>query len=802
MFSNYIKVAWRNITRHRVYSAVNVIGLFAGISFALLIGAYIWSELRVNRQLRNANRQFILTTVSTDPNVGYELATFAPLAKRLKDDYPALVENYYRYDGITSVISKGEKHFREGLQVGDSTMLKMFGFEKLHGDINTALNEPYSVVITEDKAIKYFGKTDVVGELISIQSFSGGSHNFKITAVLKELHNNSITHLTKDYPNSFFIPLNTLSYFGRGAMDFWNNMQIASYIELKEGVAVKDLEKPIQQLLNQNISEALQKIVTVKPVLLSNYYLQKEQGIVKRMLYTLSFTGLFILLMAVVNFITIAISRSGSRMKEIGIRKVLGSLRRQLIFQFLAESIILVSVATVLAILVYPYARPWFNQIVGTDIPELADFPSYFIFLPVMLITLVGILAGLYPALVLSSLKSVDSLKGKLRTAKEKIFLRKTLVGLQFSIALVVLISAGIVTKQVAYFFSKNLGYDKEFVVSSQVPRDWSPTGVKKMSTIRNEFARLPQVRDVTLSYQVLNGNNMGQLSLFKAGGDSTQAIPMQLMCADDHYASTYGIEVKAGSFFGGSLVSESSKLVLNEKAVRALGWKSNAEAIHQSVRMPGDPTVYTVAGVTNDFLFASMKEQIPPILFFNLARTNAYRFLSFKIKPGNVNDALEAIQTKWASLLSGSSFEYVFMDDTLKKLYANELQLKKAAHTATILALIIVLLGVLGLVSLSIHKRIREISIRKVVGASLTDIIKLFVAEFAVVVIVAALVAVPVAWYLMSEWLNDYAYHVNISVRPFVIAIGVLAAVTLLLIVCQVTAAIKNNIIRNLKTE
>ncbi len=324
MIKNYLKIAWRNIVKYRFYSAVNVLGLFAGITFALLIGAYIWSELQVNKQLRNSKHQYILTTVSTNPNIGYELATFGPIAKRLKEDYPNLVANYYRYDGITSVVSKGDKHFRENLQVGDSSMLTMFGFEALQGNVQTALNEPYTVAIAENVAIKYFGKTDVVGQAISIQNFSGGNHDFKITAVLKEPATNSVTNLAKDYPSYFFIPMNAMSYFGRLDADSWQNMFIASYVELKDGITAKDLEKPIQQLVDQNVNEQLKKLVTVKPVLLSDYYLQQDKGLVKRMLYTLSFVGLFILLMAIVNFINIAISRSGSRMKEIGIRKSAG----------------------------------------------------------------------------------------------------------------------------------------------------------------------------------------------------------------------------------------------------------------------------------------------------------------------------------------------------------------------------------------------------------------------------------------------------------------------------------------------
>jgi putative ABC transport system permease protein len=344
----------------------------------------------------------------------------------------------------------------------------------------TALNNPYSILITRKAAQKYFGKEDVVGETLIIQSFSGGEHSFAVTGVLKDVPENTITHLSTDYKNDLFIPTSNFSFFGRNDFESWSNIFIASYIELRENVSAKDLEQPIKRLIEQNADKLYASNLTVQPVLLSDYHLEKENGIVKRMLFVLSIAGVFILLMAIINFINIAISSSGTRTKEIGVRKVLGSLRSQLIVQFLAESFILVMISTVLAVAFYPFAKNKFAELVGKDIPELTAFPLYFIFIPVLVIMIVGMLAGIYPAFVLSSLKTVDSLKGKLKSVKENVLLRKSLVGFQFSIALVVLIAAGIVTQQVTHFFGQGLGYNKEYIVSSQVPRDWSPQGCPK----------------------------------------------------------------------------------------------------------------------------------------------------------------------------------------------------------------------------------------------------------------------------------------------------------------------------------
>lgn len=801
MIKNYFKLAWRNIIKHPFYSTVNIAGLFAGITFVLLIGAYVWSELEVNKNLHHAKQQYFLESEWKGDQTNWTITTLAPIARRLKEEYPNLVANYYRWDGITSGVSKGDKNFREGIQLGDSTLLSMYGFELLHGNAATALKEPYSAVITGATAIKYFGKQDVVGENITIQSFNGGKRDFAITGVLNAILRNSVTNLNDNNNNTIFIPINTYTYFGRTDMENWSNTWAPSYIELKEGATLANVDKAIKQLMQTNAPDGIKANLTIHPVPLTEYYLKKDNGLVKRMLFTLSFVALFILLMAVVNFINIAISSAGNRMREIGVRKVLGGLKKQLIIQFLSESLILVLIATLMALLAYPFARPVFAGMVGKEIPSLTNFPLYFILLPPLLIMIVGLLAGAYPAFVLSSINTVNSLKGKIKTVKENIVLRKSLVAFQFAIAFIVLISAAIVTQQVTHFFSQSLGYNKEYMVSSQVPRDWSPEGVRKMKTIRDEFAAMPQVSNVSLSYEIPNGMNGGSPPVYRAGTDSAAAVQMLAMVSDENYLSTYQVRLADGAFFD-SRGLDSGKVILNEKAIKALGYTTNSVAIGKQVRIPNDPTAYTIKGITNDFHFGTMQQSIQPVIFFNVNNAITYRYLSFRLKPGNVAASIEAIQKKWAQLMPGSSFEYSFMDDTLKKLYATELQLKKAAYAATVLSLIIVLLGILGLVSLSIHKRIKEIGIRKVLGASVQGIVLLFVKEFIVIILVAALLAFPLAYLLMSQWLNNYAYHISISPQPFLLAILVLGTVTLLLIGLQTLKAAFSNPVKALRTE
>lgn len=276
MIQNYVKMAWRSLLKNGLYAFVNIIGLSAGILFALLIAAYVWGEWQVNKNLKNADRHYFLTSKWKEANMGMEIVTVGPLAKRLKEDYPHLVANYYRWDGITSVISKGDKHFREGIQLGDSTLLLMYGFELLHGNAASALKDPYSVVITKDKAIKYFGKTDVVGESLNIQSFSGEARDFTVTGVLKDNFENAVTQLLEGDGNGFFIPTNTYTFFNRTDLDAWSNTIIPSYIELKEGVHPTALEAPIKQLIVQNTTDLIKNNLTVVPIPLKEYHLQKQ----------------------------------------------------------------------------------------------------------------------------------------------------------------------------------------------------------------------------------------------------------------------------------------------------------------------------------------------------------------------------------------------------------------------------------------------------------------------------------------------------------------------------------------------
>lgn len=799
MLSNYIKIAWRYIIKNKAYSAINIIGLSTGIAFALLISAYIFSQLQVNNHLKHAGNQYIIQSKWKSPEEGYEIVTAGPLAKALKDNYPSLVANYYRFDGITTNVSKNNKYFREGIQMGDSTLLNMYGFTLKYGNTATALREPFTAIISQDKAIKYFGTTDVAGQTLTIENFSGQKHDFLITGVLNKYSKNSVTHLVGDFPNEIFISDANLDFFGRDMS--WQNPSIASYIELQQGVSPKELEKPMAYIMKRDAPPLFASDLTPYLLPLKTYYLEQNNGLIKKMLYALSGIALFILIMAVINFINMSVSRSAARMKEIGVRKVLGGLKKQLIAQFITESVIIVLFATLFALIIFISTKNLLGSILNTAIPSLQSFPFYFVVFLLLFIFIVGFIAGIYPAFVLSSLKSVDSLKGKMAAPNESILLKKSLIAFQFATATIAFTGAILISKQVNLFLSKDVGYNKDYVISAQVPRDWSQAGVDKMITLRNQFKRLSSVKDASLSYEIPDGNNSGQSYIYKQGSDTAQAIPMQLLMSDENYLNLYQIPLVAGNRFMGGM-ADSANVLMNETAIKALGFKNAASAAGRQVRFLGDPTIYTISGITKDFHFGSMQHKVAPIIMFNVQLAGIYRFMSFRINPGNITAGINDIQKKWAELMPGAPFEYKFMDDTLANLYKSEIQLKKAAYAATILALIIVLLGIIGLVSLSIQKRTKEIGIRKVLGSSVAGIMLLFIKDFLLVILIGGLVACPLAYIIMQHWLQGYAYRVDITAQPFVISISSLGLITALLICIQTTKAAITNPVKSLRTE
>ena len=798
MLKNYFKISWRNLMKRKFYSLVTIFGLSVGMTFTFLIGSYVWGELQVNSLLKNADNQYILRSKWKQPDMGVDIATLGPLGRVLKEQYPNLIANYYRFDGITVAVSKGDKHFREEVQVGDSTLLSMYGFPLLHGDARTALQKNNAIVITEEKALKYFGKSDVLGQSLTLNNFVGGKQEFEVTAVVKKLPINSVTNLLKN-PAQIFIPLTGLK--GRDGAESWDFPYMLTYIELKPGINKEHLKKAISQLIATHASESTKANLQIYFTSLKDFYREQNNGLVQKMIYTLSGVALFIVLMAIVNFVNISIGNASSRLKEIGVRKVLGSAKTQLIRQFLTESFILSGISVVLALGLSELCRSYFTDMLGREICSV--FSAFNISLALLFGVFTGLLAGIYPALILSGLPAIESVKGKLKSVKENLFFRRLLIATQFTIALFVFVCATVISEQVSYFFNKDLGYNKESVVSIATPRDWTPEGLQKMEGIRDQLARLKEVNEVSLSYEIPNGNFGNNNGLYKAGQDSTLAVYSQILATDDNYAATYGLKMLAGKFFNtNNGIVRKDEIVLNETTSKALGFKNPEAAIGQKVIMHFNQEPFTVSGVIGDFHFGSMHEPIRPLLIMNVKATNNYRFMSFKIPGGDVNASIKAIEEKWRQLLPDAPFEFKFMDDTLEQLYQSEIQLQKASKVATVLAMVIVLLGILGMVSLNVSRRTKELGIRKVLGASVTSIIVLFVKEFLYVMLIAILISFPLVVLSMNKWLQNYAYRIDLDWTTFVGIAAVFGVVITILVCLQTYKAAVMNPVKAIKSE
>ncbi|WP_143059055.1 FtsX-like permease family protein [Chitinophaga arvensicola] len=570
---------------------------------------------------------------------------------------------------------------------------------------------------------------------------------------------------------------------------------------LKPGVTAAQLKVPLKTLLKENTSPDVQRSLEVVPMALKNAYLTMYKGIAGKMIVVFSLIALFILLMAIINFVNISIGNSLTRLKEIGVRKAMGGRRRQLIFQFITESILVAAFSFLLALGLFFLLRPYFSLMIGKEIAGLSSLPTWFAVLPVLVIGTTGLLAGIYPAFVLSAQPSVTALKGKLRNIKEKLLFRRSLVTVQFVTAIVVFVAAIVIDKQVSYFFNSDLGFTKDKVVTVPVPRDWTPAGVAHMKLMRDEFRAMPEVKEAAFAYEIMDGANSGSAMIYRPENDSSTAIAAARLSTDEYFLKTYNIKLNAGAFYEGN-AGDSAKIVINEAAVKALGWKSAAAAINQPLRLYNFNQVLYVSGVTRDFHFGSLHDAITPVYFQPVEAQNIYRFISFQLRPGNTTAQMAALQRKWQTVFPDTPFDFRFLDDSLAQLYETETQMQRAAKAATVVALMIVLLGVLGIVTLSITKRGKEMGIRKVLGASGLNITLLFIKEFSGIIIVSNLIAWPLSWYLLQHWLMDYAYSIHMGAFPFV-GVGVLMTVLVAAVIIVMTRRLAaTDPVRSLRTE
>jgi putative ABC transport system permease protein len=797
MLSNYWKIMVRNLMKHKVYSSINVFGLTIGITFAVMIGVFCWGELQVNKQLKDVDRLYIIERDLKDTSgMGFFAPT--PIGRALKEQYPTLVENYFRFYDRNIKVSKEDKHFVIQGIIGDSTLLTMFGMPVLYGDAKTALREHHSVVITEKMAKQFFNRADVVGETLTLTNGFREKKEVVITAVLEDLQRNSVTDLV-DINAQYIIPLQDASDFMFGDPKDFEADFIITYLKLAPKAQPGDVQRAMINWVKNNGSPQQKRIANLNLRGLKDYYLITQNGAAQKMIWILSGIAYFILLLAIINFINISIASATVRLKEIGVRKVIGGVRKQIIFQFLSESLIITSLAGLLAIGCYELLRPAFESLLNVSLPAFWKLNISFWKWFVITLFFVGVSAGAYPAFFMSSYHIIESLKGKLKSAKEGLMFSKGLMTVQFLVAIFIFCCSIVITRQVSYFLEKDLGYDKSFVLTVfSVPRIWTDEGIKQMNSAKHDFLTSSHVESVSLSWEIPNGNNGDDVSLYRYGSDEDKSILMPLLKSDEDFDNVYKIKINEGEFFSEQDGSwKPNRIVINDATSKLLNLHVGDQA-----RMRGTDSIFTVAGVVADFNFFSLRDPVKPVVIMHTKDLHVYRFFSFRLKPGNLSASVEDVEKHWKKLFPEDPFDYAFMDDRLASLYKSEQQLKKASALATGVMLMIVLIGVLGLVALNVAKRTKEIGVRKVLGASMLSIMTLFSKEYIRMILIAFALAVPSALYFVDSWLSGFAYRVTLQWWMFILPGLGLLLVALGVVIIQSYKAASVNPVKSLRRE
>ncbi|MDB5248990.1 MAG: hypothetical protein JWQ40_3384 [Segetibacter sp.] len=794
MIKNYLKVAFRKLWSHKAFSLINIIGLAIGMTACFLIYLYVNFELSYDSFHTKADRIYrVVADIKTPTEVINAGGPAWAVAPNAKDEF-AEVEAFVRIAGGDNVlVRKGDKKFQEENSAwADSAFFKVFDFELVKGDVNTALKDPFSIVFSETAAKKYFGKTNPIGQTLLI---TGDALPAKVTGVMKDIPENS--HIKAD----MVLSMTTITqHFSKGLDSQWGNYSAAAYLLLKPGTNSKALEAKFPGFLERRNGTEMKKI-QMYPTLflepLKDVYLRSTRDGNKtgniNNVYIFSIIAVFILLIACINFVNLTTARSAERAKEVGIRKVAGAAKKELVGQFIGESVMLCLIAFVLTILFSWLLMSSFNQLAGKTIsPGIFHNMKYITQLFLAAIG-IGLLAGIYPAFVLTSFKPIAVLKGRFATGSRGIILRKGLVVAQFTISIALIIATIVVYNQMTYMRNQDLGFSKEqkIIIDSQ--------GDKGKKAFQEALASLPNVKLTATSSSVPGGGNQGAYSEIENTKGDLQIANLDLYFVDFDYINLFKIKMVAGRGFSRDFATDTTQaMVLNEAAVKMFGYSSPQQAIGKRFKQWGREG--KIIGVTKDFHFRSLQQPIKPLsMRIEPERTN---LVSVDVSAANLPATLAAIENKWKSIVPNRPFSYYFLDEFFDKQYRTEERFGKLFLNFAVLAIIISCLGLLGLASYSTIQRTKEIGIRKVLGASVSGIVNLLSKDFLVLVIISFVIAAPVAWYFMHKWLQDFAYHTSLNVWILVLAGFTALAIALLTVSFQAIRAAVSNPVKSLRTE
>jgi putative ABC transport system permease protein len=800
MLRNYLKTGWRNLWRNKVFSAINILGLSAGLACCILMFLFIQHELSYDKFNTNASRIYRITSESEGPNGKTNLAvTPAPWAPLLKKDYPEIL-NYVRLlkDEKSTLGQPGEQRYYEnGLLYADSTFFNIFSFDFIKGNGKQALDQPNSIVLTKETARKYFGEADPIGKSLELNSFVG-KFTVQVTAIAKEPPSNS------HFKFNALVSLQTMGDIS----GFWAYHMFQSYVLVHDKNAREALEKKFPGFVNKYIADNpradgkcdihLQRLTDIH----LHSDMVGEIGTNSNITYVYLFSGvaLFILLIACFNFTNLSTARSLTRAREVGIKKVAGVKRGQLMKQFLGETVLFAIIALLLAIIIASFVVPILSQLSGRQLSMDITNNYSLLLLFAGLVLFVGFLAGIYPAIVLSSFKPVEVLKGKFQRSAKGIIFRKMLVTLQFIVSFILIAGTLLVTRQMNFLKTKKLGFNRDNVITVSLPGDTDST---KLETFRNTLLNDPMITSVAAASS-LPGTNIPINQVNDGNTDLSKALSMQMLFTDRDFIRTMNMKVVAGRDFSKNYSTDATEgFILNQEAVKKMGWQNPAAAIGKTFQWVLPNAVLKkgkVIGVVEDFHFTPLRSSIQPLVMHYVPVR--FRYLYARFNQGNAASVIGIIEKDFKDLFAKQSFEYSFLDDTLNNMYAGEKKLARIFSYFSFLAILIACLGILGLSLYSIQQRVREIGIRKVLGASVFSITYGLVKEFLSPVFIAAIIATPLAWFAMHKWLQDFAYRTNIGWALFLITAAIALFIAVLTISFQAIRAAIANPVRSLRSE
>ncbi len=793
MFKNYFKVAFRNLWKNKVFSFINIMGLTVGMTACFLIFLYVKFELSYDAFNKKSDRIYRLVTDLKTPSdnlhIGITSWAFAP---KIKSELPE-VQAFTRISGGNFLLTKGDQKFQEDKMLfADSSLFEVFDFKLLKGNPQIALKDPYSIVLSETYAKKYFANENPVGQTLL---FSGDHTPSTVTGVMKDIPDNS------QIKTDLFVSMSTLTKKMNDSLDDqWDNFGATSFLLLKPGTNAIALEKKFPELLKNWIGSDMDKAqmhYTLSLEQLRDVYLYSDRNSSKsgniRNVYIFSIIAVFILLIACFNFINLTTARASERAKEVGIRKVAGASKSQLGRQFIGETVLLCLIAFILVVGFSALLLPSFNRLSGKIISAgiFSNF-SYLILLFFSSIA-IGLVAGLYPALVLSSFKPIVVLKGRFSSGTKGVFLRKGLVVTQFTISIALIIGTLIVYSQMKYMRNQELGFNKDQMVVLNTNGDSARFAFKQ------SLLNIPNVKSVSLSSSAPGMGNSEAYSQIENKNGDMQVATLSRYAVDFDFIPQYQIKMVAGRAFSKDFATDTTQaLILNETAVKLFGYSSPDQIIGKRFDQWGRQG--KVIGVMKDFHYRSLQENIKPLSM--VIQPTSEQLVNVNIASFNISQTLAAIEGKWKQMLPARPFSYIFLDDTFNKQYQDQDRFEKIFFNFAILAIFISCLGLLGLASYSTLQRTKEIGIRKVLGASVSGITSLLSKDFIKLVLIALVIASPLAWFGMHKWLQGFAYRINIGFWVFILAGIVAVLIALLTVSFQAIKAALTNPVKSLRTE